>query len=117
MDGTLIEAWTSHTRFVKKNGSGPERPPGRNPEVDFKGAACGKATNETCADPDAGLYKNSQFTEAKLRLMAHALNENRHGLVVDFMATKANGRAEWQAAETMLVHSVKPGATVGADKG
>lgn len=31
--------------------------------------------------------------------------------------TQANGRAEWQAAETMVARSVKQGAPTGADKG
>jgi transposase len=117
VDGTLIEAWASHKSFVKKDGSGPDRPPGRNPEVDFKGEPRGNATHESSTDPDARLYKKGEFTEAKLRFMAHALAENRHGLVVDVETTQANGRAEWQAAETMVARSVKPGATVGADKG
>jgi transposase len=117
VDGTLIEAWASHKSFVKKDGSGPDRPPGRNPEVHFKGEPRGNATHESTTDPDARLYKKGEFTEAKLRFMAHALAENRHGLVVDVQTTQANGRAEWQAAETMVARSVKPGATVGADKG
>ena len=33
VDGSLIEAWASH----KKDGSGPDRASGRNPEIDFKG--------------------------------------------------------------------------------
>lgn len=117
VDGTLIEAWASHKSFVKKDGSGPDRPPGRNPEVDFKGEPRGNATHESTTDPEARLYKKGEFTEAKLRFMAHALAENRHGLVVDVETTQANGRAEWQAAETMVARSVKQGATVGADKG
>ena len=50
--------------------------------------------------------------------MAHALSENRNGLVVDVESTQATGRAEWEAAIRMIDRSVrKPGATVGADKG
>ena len=118
VDGTLIEAWASHKSFVKKDGSGPERPPGRNPEVDFKGEKRSNATHESSTDPQSRLYKKGEFTEAKLRYMAHALSENRHGLVVDVETTQANGRAEWEAAQTMIERSVKkPGATIGADKG
>ncbi|MEE3559893.1 transposase, partial [Pseudomonas aeruginosa] len=59
-----------------------------------------------------------EFAEAKLRYMAHALSENRNGLVVDVESTQATGRAEWEAAIRMIDRSVrKPGATVGADKG
>ncbi len=37
VDGTMIEAWASHKSFVPKDGSGPDKPAGRNPEVDFSG--------------------------------------------------------------------------------
>jgi transposase len=117
VDGTLIEAWASHKSFVRKDGDGPEPPPGRNPEIDFKGEKRGNATHQSSTDPESRLYKKGEFTEAKLRYMAHALSENRHGLVVDVETTQANGRAEWDAAEAMVSRSVKAGATVGADKG
>jgi transposase len=117
VDGTLIEAWASHKSFVRKDGDGPEPPPGRNPEIDFKGEKRSNATHESTTDPEARLYKKGEFTEAKLRFMAHALAENRNGLVVDVETTQANGRAEWEAAGTMVSRSVKAGATVGADKG
>lgn len=117
VDGTLIEAWASHKSFVRKDGDSPEPPPGRNPEIDFKGEKRSNATHESTTDPEARLYKKGEFTEAKLRFMAHALAENRNGLVVDVETTQANGRAEWDAAETMVSRSVKAGATVGADKG
>jgi len=112
VDGTLIEAWASHKSFVRKDGDGPEPPPGRNPEVDFKGEKRSNATHQSSTDPESRLYKKGEFTEAKLRYMAHALSENRHGLVVDVETTQANGRAEWDAAETMVSRSVKVGATV-----
>jgi transposase len=117
VDGTLIEAWASHKSFVKKDGSGPDKPAGRNPEVNFKGEPRGNATHASTTDPQSRLYKKSEFTEAKLRYMAHALSENRNGLVVDVETTQANGRAEWDAAETLVSRSVKAGSTVGADKG
>jgi len=117
VDGTLIEAWASHKSFVRKDGDGPEPPPGRNPEIDFKGEKRSNATHQSSTDPESRLYKKGEFTEAKLRYMAHALSENRNGLVVDVETTQANGRAEWDAAGTMVSRSVKAGATVGADKG
>jgi hypothetical protein len=87
VDGTLIEVWASHKCFVRKDDGGPERPPGRNPEVDFKGEVRSNATHESSTDPESRLYKKGEFTEAKLRYMAHALTENRHGLVVDVETT------------------------------
>ena len=41
--------------------------------------------------------------ETKLVFMAHALMDNRHGLVSDFRLTEANGFAERDAALEMLV--------------
>jgi transposase len=117
VDGTLIEAWAGHKSFVKKDGSGPDRPPGRNPEVDFKGEKRGNATHESITDPESRLYKKGEYTEAKLRYMAHALTENRNGLVVDVETSQATGTAEWDAAERMVARSVKKGASIGADKG
>jgi transposase len=118
VDGSMIEAWASHKSFVKKDGSGPDHPPGRNPEVDFKGDKRSNKTHQSTTDPEARLFKKGEFTEAKLRYMTHALSENRNGLIVDVETTEANGRAEWQAAQRMVERSVKKhGATVGADKG
>jgi transposase len=116
VDGTLIEAWASHKSFVRKDGSGPDRPAGRNPEVDFSGEKRSNATHASTTDPEARLYKKSEFTEAKLRYMTHALAENRHGLIVDVETTQATGTAEVEAAERMAARSVLEGATVGADK-
>ncbi|MDR0673299.1 MAG: transposase [Zoogloeaceae bacterium] len=103
---------------MKRDGSGPARASGRNPEIDFKGEKCSNKTHQSSTDPEARLFKKGKFTEAKLRYMTHALSENRNGLIVDVETTEANGRAEWEAARRMLKRSVKKrGATVGADKG
>lgn len=117
VDGTLIEAWASHKSFVKKDGSGPDKPAGRNPEVDFKGEKRRNATHQSTTDPEARLYKKGEFTEAKLRYLTHALAENRHGLIVDVETTPATGRAEVEAAKRMIRRTVSAGSTVGADKG
>lgn len=42
--------------------------------------------------------------------------ENRHGLAVDVETTQASGTAEWDAARTMVAHTVTKPATLGADK-
>ena len=53
--------------------------------------------------------------------LGHLVIENRHGLIVDAMATTADGRAERDAAVVMLRNRVKRHGrrrrTVGADKG
>jgi len=57
--------------------------------------------------------------EAKLSYGAHALMENRHGLLVDLKVIQATGAAEVEAAEAMLRRQaqkrVKP-KTLGCDK-
>jgi len=58
--------------------------------------------------------------EAKLSYRGHLLTENRHGLIVDCTLTPATGRAEPEAALTMLERERKKQKgklTVGADRG
>jgi transposase len=117
VDGTLIEAWASHKSVVRKDGNGPDRPAGRNPEVDFSGEKRSNATHQSTTDPEARLYKKGEFTEAKLRYITHALAENRQGLIVDVETTQATDTAEVEAAVRMIDRTVSAGATVGADKG
>jgi IS5 family transposase len=57
--------------------------------------------------------------EAKLSYSAHALMENRNGLLVDLRVGEANGRAEREIA-LQMVDDALPGdhsITLGADKG
>lgn len=64
--------------------------------------------------------KKSKGKEAKLSFDAHALMENRNGLLIDITVTPATGDAEREAAKEMLTRQarkrVKP-KTTGADKG
>lgn len=122
VDGTMIEAWASHKSLVRRDDADrkDDAPPdsgGRNAEVDFKGETRSNATHESKTDPDARLYKKAQYAEAKLRHLNHILMENRNGLVVDVETTKATGTAEREAAETMARRTLKPGSTLGEDKG
>jgi transposase len=117
--GTLIEAWASMKSFVKKDGTTP--PPeegGRNPTVNFKGEKRSNETHASTTDPDARLYRKSEGDTSRLCFMGHALMENRNGLVVDVETTQATGKAEREAAKTLVERTVKKtGATLGADKG
>lgn len=123
VDGTLIEAWASMKSFVKKDDdSAPPAPPpsegGRNPSIDFKGEKRSNETHASTTDPEARLYKKSEGDKARLCYLGHALMENRNGLIVDATATLATGTAEREAAVLMADRTiVKPGATLGADKG
>ena len=81
VDGTLIEAWASQKSFQRKDG--PADGDGRN----FHGQARKNDTHASTTDPDAKLYRKSTNAEARLAYLGHLLIENRHGLIVDAMAT------------------------------
>ena len=57
------------------------------PSVDFRGEKRSNATHQNAADSESRLCKKGKGNEAKLVLMAHALMENRNGLVTDFQVT------------------------------
>jgi transposase len=115
VDGTLIEAWASQKSFQRKDGKTDGD--GRN----FHGESRKNDTHASKTDPDAKLYRRSHSGEARLAYLGHLVIENRHGLIVDAMATPADGRAERDAAVHMLRKQVKRRGrrrrTVGADKG
>jgi transposase len=118
VDGTLIEAWASHKCFKRKDDDSAT-PPGRNPEVDFKGQERSNDTHASTTDADARLFKKVQGDKSRLCHMGHILMENRNGLIVDVGITHAIGTAEREAALAMLGRRDKKNqqATVGADKG
>jgi transposase len=111
VDGTLIEAWASQKSFQRKDG--PPDEDGRN----FHGQTRTNTTHASKTDPDARLYRKSRNAEARLAYLGHVLMENRHGLVVDAMATTADGTAERDAA-MLLLHAQprRRRRTLGADK-
>jgi transposase len=113
VDGTLIEAWASHKSFQRKDGGDHDNGDGR----DFRGQARKNDTHASKTDPDARLYRKSDGAEARLAYLGHVLMENRHGLVVQAVATRATGTAEREAALQLLsAHGVGAGCTLGADK-
>ena len=111
----MIEAWASQKSFQRKDGKTDGD--GRN----FHGESRKNDTHASKTDPDAKLYRRSHSGEARLAYLGHLVIENRHGLIVDAMATPADGRAERDAAVHMLRKRVKRRGqrrrTVGADKG
>jgi transposase len=115
VDGTLIEAWASQKSFQRKDGD--TEGDGR----DFRGQARRNDTHASKTDPDAKLYRRTNQGEARLSYLGHLLIENRHGLIVDAMATQADGLAERDAAMLMLDAHRRRGCgrrcSVGADKG
>ena len=70
-------------------------------------------------DPEAKLMRKAVGKEAKLSFSAHALMENRNGLLVDLRVAEANGLAEREVALRMVEESVAATrrVTLGADKG
>jgi transposase len=115
VDGTLIEAWASQKSFQRKDG--PPRGDARN----FHGESRTNDTHASTTDPDAKLYRRSHSADARLAYLGHVVIENRHGLIVEAMATTADGYAEREAAVVMLRHRVKHRGrrrrTIAADKG
>lgn len=116
VDGTLIDAWASPKSFKPKDGR--KGPGGGKSDGDFKGESRSNKTHESTTDPDSRLYKKARFAEAKLRYMTHTLMENRSGLIVDVETTRATGKAEREAAVTMVKRKgLRVGSTLAADKG
>ncbi len=119
VDGTRIEAWASMKSFRPRDGDGDgSQGGGRNAERDFRGERRTNATHASRTDPDARLYRRGKGEESKLCYLAHALMENRNGLIVDVALMHAEGRAEREAALSMLerLPHAKP-VTLGAERG
>ena len=112
VDGTLIEAWASQKSFRPKDGSDDDGASG------FRGQKRRNDTHRSTTDPEAKLYRKSKGQEAKLSYLGHAVIDNRHGLALDTTLTEANGRAEREAALTMVGRlGGESRVTLGADKG
>ena len=105
VDGTLIEAWASLKSFRPKgedrSGDDDQGDPG-NRWVDLHGEKRSNDTHESRTDPDSRLMRKGPGKEAKLCYGAHALMENRNGLLVDLLVSHAAGSAERRAAEKMI---------------
>src|ERR1700730_1424146 len=119
VDGTLLEAWASPKSFRPKDGSGKPPAPGRNGERDFHGERRKNDTHAPTTGPNARLFRKGPGKEARLCFMGHALMENRNGLIVGAVTTRASGHAERLAALALIEpHADRPPpGTLGADKG
>jgi transposase len=117
VDGTLLQAWASLKSFRAKDGGDSPPGPGRNGARDFKGEKRSNATHASTTDPDARLYRKGDGERARLCTIGHALMENRNGLMVGGVATRATSDAEPLAA-IELVKGVagRRRITLGADK-
>jgi transposase len=132
VDGTLVEAWASMKSFRRKDAGDEDASSGdggRNRDADFRGQKRRNDTHASTSDGDARLYRKGRGQESRLAYLGHLLSENRHGLVVRAAATRAHGRAEWQAGLALVgdlgcgvAGSPHPARrrhriTVGGDKG
>jgi transposase len=121
VDGTLIEAMASLKSFRRKDekpqGEEPPDDPG-NPTVNFHGEKRSNTTHQSKTDPEAKLARK-KGKESKMSYSAHALMENRNGLLVDFRVAEANGYAERATALDMLADHVvqRRRVTVAGDAG
>ena len=103
----MIEAWASLKSYQPKDA--PKNPgagdPG-NPGVDFHGQKRSNATHQSTTDPQAQLARKCIGREAGLSVKLHALMENRNGLCVQDMVTRAHGTTESIAATELLVRQI-----------
>ena len=86
VDGTLIEAMASLKSFRRKDEKPEDRQPPDdpgNPTVNFHGEKRSNETHQSTTDPEAKLARKGG-KESKMSYSAHALMENRNGLIVDF---------------------------------
>ena len=108
VDGTLIEAMASLKSFRRKDEQPADREPPDdpgNPTVNFHGEKRSNETHASTTDPEARLARK-KGKESKMSYSAHALMENRNGLIVDFRVDEANGYAERRTAIEMLTDDV-----------
>ncbi len=127
VDGTLIEAWASIKSMRAKDGSDGKKveeakkdDPG-NPTINFHGEKRTNQTHQSTTDPEARLARKSNNTAAKPSFGAHALMENRNGLLMDIQVTSATEVKETEAAMEMVDRQkeerfIDP-ESLGADKG
>lgn len=127
VDGSLIESYASMKSVRPKespdtrvsDGADDEDP--GNPTVSFRGERRTNETHHSLTDPEARLARKSKGQESRLAHSLHVLMENKNGLVLDFSASEANGRAEPEQALAMVRrtkerHGLAP-RTLAADKG
>jgi len=119
VDGTLIDSWASFKSLKRKDGTPPKSGSDGTGMVDFKGEKRSNKTHESSTDPEAKLMRKGNGQPAKLSFGAHALMENRSGLLIDLAITDST-LFEPKAAVPMLDRRWRARQrmkTLGADKG
>ncbi len=83
VDGTLIEAWAGQKSFQRKDDKGqPPEDGGSNPTVNFHGDQRRNDTHRSTTDPEARLFKKSQWQRVEVEL---------HGARVDGESQRIGG--------------------------
>jgi transposase len=119
VDGTLIESWASFKSLKRKDGVPPKAGPDGTGMVDFRGEKRSNQTHESSTDPQAKLMRKGNGQAAKLSFGAHALMENRSGILIDLVITDSTlyePRAALPLADRRR-HARHKMTTLGADKG
>jgi transposase len=129
-DGTLIQSYASLKSLkpidpktgevIAEKTDDDDRPKGRNAPADFKGPKRSNATHRSTTDPEARLYRKGDGQPTCLYHSAHALTENRHGLIMAVGVDQADGHAERRVSEALLDDLKRRGvepSTLGTDKG
>ena len=119
VDGTLIESWASFKSLKRKDGEPPKAGPDGTGMVDFRGEKRSNQTHQSSTDPQAKLMRKGNGQPAKLSFGAHALMENRSGLLIDMVITDPTlfePKAAWPMLDRrrQARHRIR---TLGADKG
>lgn len=113
VDGTLIDAWASEKSYQPKPGPPPARGSGSG------GKVLKADTHASQTDADARLYRKGMKTGLRLSHMAHAVTENRNGLVVATEVTPCSPVEERRAAIAMMrrLRAGNRPRSIAADKG
>src|SRR5579863_1688479 len=98
VDGTLLEAWAGQKSFRRVDENREPHAAGNgeasNPTVNFHAEKRSNETHCSTTAPHAMLARKSRGTGAVLAYCGHLLTENRNGLVVSTLTTRAYGSAE-----------------------
>jgi transposase len=120
VDGTLIEAWASTAKSLRRKDAAPsDGGPDDQGMVNFRGERRSNDTHESKTDPEAKLFRKGKGRETKLYFGGHALMENRNGLCVE-MQVRPVLQTEPEATKELLARQARKGVrptTLGADKG
>jgi transposase len=88
VDGTLIEAWASIAKSLRRKDEPPDAGgPDDQGMVNIRGERRSNASHASATDPQAKLMRKGKGKETKLSYGGHALMENRHRLCIDLKVT------------------------------